>query len=293
MLDDPQYRFMVKIIMSYMDDRSLFCLLKTSKYFRSFLQHEVLWKTRTLKVFGRGYMGEGIDCNFYRRLAKTAILYEIPLSVYGQDTYGLDEAGFKKLSETALDYLAGEYIIHYGDLVHFEADGNYNDHGKFIYDGQRLIELDGGEDSYGQLPDIFHVLTPNKNRIFPVDYWNKILPSNECIWLRPEELGRISFDVQIYNEKSYIQGTFELDQLYTLIDISPLVDDFSVDVAWLVKVKNHILKSTKLLVDWQCRNEDIEEYINFSQVQGIPLYFCVKSDPTDLDADRLWCSFLQ
>lgn len=279
---------MIKIIMRHMDDKTLFCLLKVNKYFRSFLHYDALWKERTLKNFGRGYMGETINCDFYRRLAKSAIRYEIPSSVYHGRVDALDENSLLKFSRSALEYLRKkEYLIRYGDIVYFEAEAEDDEYDEdendddsicfFVYDGQMLIKLDIDED--GDLPDIFHVLTPNHDRIFPLDYWHKALPEYDSVWLEPKALGEICFNIQHYNGRSHIQGTFELDQFYTLIETTSITENFSVDTEWSQKIKDHVLNSAKLLVAWQLDEAYIIRHIDFNRTRGTPLYFYVDSHP--------------
>lgn len=266
---------MTKIIMNYMDDRSLFCLLKTNKYFRSFLQCDGWWKERTSKIFGRGKLEKETDCNLYRTLAKKAIVYEIPLSVYDGDIHGQDQNEFGKIVGKVLDYLNGrEYKINYGDLVNFETSGGNKKHGyaknqgKFIYDGRTLVAPNITE--YYMLPSTFSVLTPNQDRIFPLDYWRDALVGNRRVWLTPAALGPISFSIQKYNGFSYIQGTFELDQFYTIIDVKSINSTSTIKEDVLENVKKSILQSEKLVVVW--RFEDQWACIDLSLVRGIPLY---------------------
>ena len=265
---------MTKIIMNYMDDRSLFRLLKTNTYFRSFLQYDTLWKERTLKFFGRSHIKKVIDCDFYRGMAKKAIVYEIPLNVYDGDIHDLDQTELEEIFGPVLDYLrVKEYHINFGDLVHLEAAGDYMNNGKFIYDGQKLIELDGEEEAgYGDLPSIFYLLTPNRDRIFSLDYWSEALDGNRDVWLHTKALGAISFTIQYNKGKSYVQCIFELDQFYTLIDYVSIVDELTVDVERLEMVKKLILHSENLAVNWRCPDKDLLSSIDFSRVCGIPLY---------------------
>ena len=257
--------------MNYMDDMTLFSLFKTNKYFRSFMRYDVLWRERTLKIFGHGYIKNVIDCNFYRRLARKSIMYEIPLSVHDGHVSDV-KIKFEELSQKALSYLTQqEYILRYGDLVRFEATGTFN-YSKLIFDGHQLIPLNYDENKNGVLPNIFHVLTPNQGRVFPVDYWSETMICTDTVWLDIEALGSRLFEVHTYKNESYGLCMFGVNSLCTLIDTGPLVTIRHLTHTMWDDFKNHISQSEKLAVCWDWKKNHTKNRIDFSRVRGVPVY---------------------
>lgn len=109
-------------------------------------------------------------------------LHRIPASVsYEEDT---DYA-------QGLAHLRAEGVDpQYGDLVQYQSVPEYRNHGRVVFNGRRLIDLDYSRDDYGNLPPEFKViqeltLPDGTKRRFPIDYWHgsqECVEHNQAVW---------------------------------------------------------------------------------------------------------------
>lgn len=264
-------KFVAKIVLNYLDDCSLLSLLGTDLKFHSLREYDELWKHRIVKYLGRGHLEDytsGRWFDFYFYLARRAIMYPIPISVVEHIDELFDDIAPGNPAKKALEYLAGrEYKIKYGDLVTFECIADYRNDGKLIYDGEKLIPLSHVEDEYGNLPDMFHVLTWNQGVIFPPRYWQKVIKHNWYVWLDVEALGDIKYSLgQDQNGIRFVQATFTLNHVYTIIGSKPFTDGDVITEIEMADFISRIERSRKIPVEWDADEaKDVE-------VPGIPLY---------------------
>lgn len=95
--------------------------------------------------------------------------------------------------------------IKFGDLVYNVEVGGYRNDGLYIYDGEKLLDLDNKKDDYGHLPQKFRVLEkhPTHDFIIPPTYWagcggQRGVDHNSIVWFdhtqkRNELLGNITY----------------------------------------------------------------------------------------------------
>jgi len=86
-----------------------------------------------------------------------------------------------------------------GDLIRFTKDGiqehGYRNEGVWIWDGQKLCQLDTNIDDYGSIPSNFKV-----GKEFKIDHWLGKISHNAIIWLEDELYSTIKF-YEINNDK--------------------------------------------------------------------------------------------
>ena len=201
-------------ILSQLNDVSLCRVMETSKYLSSFNNYEMMWKYKILDRYGKDILGSydtrGFK-NFYVILCKISreygpdycFFYDTDPSDTWKEYYdSLRRAGFyeipkniiakmsfysmkdKDLTKIVLKFLYRQRIkVRRGDVIHFSCIPKYRNTGKRIYDGKTFINLDYTLDPDGNLPSIFHVLTPNNGRIYPLDYWEDCIDHNDYVWL--------------------------------------------------------------------------------------------------------------
>jgi hypothetical protein len=81
-----------------------------------------------------------------------------------------------------------DYNIKRGDTICFGGRVYRND-GVWIWDGEKIIELETDIDDYGSVPNSFKV-----GKEFHPNHWIKIIDHNTIIWLEDDLFEKIEFD---------------------------------------------------------------------------------------------------
>lgn len=103
-----------------------------------------------------------------------ARIIEVPTDIITEDRP--DELNSSKI----LEYLSSQGIRR-GDIAHFKMMGEYRNDGRYIYNGEKLEELDRDSiDDYGAVPPSYQVINE-----FPNDYWVDAVDHNWYVWFDP------------------------------------------------------------------------------------------------------------
>lgn len=110
---------------------------------------------------------------------------------------------------------AGKISITPGDIIHFSWAGDYRNDGKFLWDGQLVLELDIDIDEFGHIPKDF------KYPEYAIDHFHRSINHNNIIWLSDSALTQIlenynekTFQSSIYDAKRDLNITFDLTDEY-------------------------------------------------------------------------------
>jgi hypothetical protein len=126
-----------------------------------------------------------------------------------------------------------------GDLIRFTKDGieehGYRNDGVWIWDGQKLCQLDTDIDDYGSIPSNFKI-----GKEFNYDHWKDKISHNSIFWLEDELHSTIKF-YEINNNK--FEGSVTLFNQEYKISVDTL-DDLTIKI-----IEQHITKKPYLEFD--------------------------------------------
>ena len=96
-----------------------------------------------------------------------------------------------------------DHKIKKGDTICF-GGRSYRNEGVWIWDGNKIINLDDSIDDYGSVPSLFKV-----GNEFKPNHWIDIIDHNSIIWLEDELLEKIEIknSIIIKDDYLYVKGT--------------------------------------------------------------------------------------
>ncbi len=100
-------------------------------------------------------------------------------NINGINNPDLEDEDMELLNEKLLPYVIG-LDVKRGDIIHLESDGDYRNDGKYIYDGEKIVQLDYDMDDYGAIPSNFKIL--DDNLTFSATYWVDVIAHNTYIY---------------------------------------------------------------------------------------------------------------
>ena len=120
----------------------------------------------------------------------------------------------KDFREILLKYLLETGVdLRRGDIVLVKSLKGFGNHGRFIFNGQLIEELDREVDEYGSVPSTYLVIGE-----FPITYWHGITHHNGIVWFDPTPYKKLILD-NIDDKKVGVTSFRALDgQIYEIID---------------------------------------------------------------------------
>lgn len=93
-------------------------------------------------------------------------------------------------------------MIKRGDVLHIEWVGDYRNDGKFMWDGEKAVNLDINDDDYGSVPSSFSF--PE----FRPDYFGASIDHNNIVRLSPEKMEEAIQNFSVNTQTSYITDKY-------------------------------------------------------------------------------------
>ena len=199
-----------------------------NKYVADLCQDNNLWRNKIAKDFPlRGKfvwfadyrdMYQNDPRQLYEIINKKSKIVELSGEDFPEMAARIQE---DEVSEEDLQWMTDQIIPHLsdlpllrGDVFHLEWQEEYRNSGKFIWDGEKVLELDGALDDYGAVPKEFSF--PE----FPIDHFYESIDHNNLIWIAPNKVQEI---IKNFNEET--QKSFVTDGYETYPVISGATDD--------------------------------------------------------------------
>lgn len=172
-----------------------------------------------------------------------AQLIEIPKDVFSWFSQGglpedhdIYDEDLSILNSYVLQYLNHlQTPIYRGDIIHLESEGEYRNDGKYLFDGQTLVQLDYDGDDYGAIPPEYEIL--DDNLTFSSTYWKDVISHNGMVYfnapkyeqqllanLKKSERGsQDSPDILVY-ETEFIHSTGIQFKVFFILDLDITVN---------------------------------------------------------------------
>ena len=136
-------------LLSFVPYKNLVNICKTHKKFALICSSEQFYRQRIEREYPNFTKANHLTFEqFYKMLKRyesnEARMFEIPESVYSS-TFNFDYddmPNMTKLNDIVLPYAKENFPVRQGDLIHLESEGSYRNDGKYIYDGEKFIELE-------------------------------------------------------------------------------------------------------------------------------------------------------
>lgn len=170
---------------------SLLSLVKLNKTFRRIIESGQHLEFRLKTEFPQ-FVGFDPDSNFktqielkdvYIKLVKfennRVKVIEIPETIIGPDDHHISDGDLSLEVITKIrTYLEDECIsVQRGDIIHLEHEGDYRNHGNYMYDGEKIVSLDyDSYNGYGVQPKEFGI--PDLDLLFSREHWSDQLAYN-------------------------------------------------------------------------------------------------------------------
>ena len=144
------------------------------------------------------------------------------------------EAGIASIKRLMPSREAGIASIKRGDVIHLEIGGDYRNDGKYIYDGEKIVQLGYKADQYGAVPPQFKVLDDDLN--FSATYWLEVINHNRLVYwdTRPylDQLEQNMKPMQIVEEKigKHIYESYAIQTSFHHLTGIKFTISFSMDV---------------------------------------------------------------
>lgn len=207
------------------------------------------------------------------------------LGIAEVDLKGIDhqDERFFPMPDAMNQYVAKCDKIKRGDIVHLECLGSYRNDGIFIWDGQKMLDLESNQDDYGNLPQQFKAITE-----FPIDYfhWNSkaSICHNSYVWFDPKPVvdqimanwsyGLIDEvameDLRVFHSSFKLNGvTYRIIGDTEDVNFGEPSEDNADNIKSCIQAYNDLLESGK---PFPFRSQSHDEYVN-QDPTGHTLYF--------------------
>ena len=167
-------------LLSFVPYRNLVNICRTHKKFALICSTEQFYRQRIEREYPNFTKAKHLTFEqFYKMLKRyesnEARMFEIPNSVYFS-TYNVDYddvLNIDELNEKVLPFAKANFPVRRGDLIHLESEGSYRNDGKYIYDGEKFIELEFDIDDYGAIPKEFKIM--DEDLTFNPNHWINVI----------------------------------------------------------------------------------------------------------------------
>ena len=195
---------------------------------------------------------------------------EFNISKNDLEKYGIEFNVSDKRDSSMLDKITNYVIdnvpeIKRGDIVSvIPEDERYRNDGLFIWNGEKVIELDFSIDEYGSVPPEF-IITYTE---FSVDWWRGIIKHNGYIWPSKEIRKKFADAVLSYNPQKLLDN-LQFGQYLVLNEVEFNLDD------------NHYLLILSDVDDE--KNPPKEEIMKILLNESVPLELVQSAEGTEED----------
>ena len=130
-----------------------------------------------------------------------------------------------------------------GDVVHLTWLGYYENIGRFLWDGEKAVDLDTNLDLYGSVPKEFSF--PE----FPIDYFYDTINHNNIIWLSSQVIQEI---IRNFDENTQISHVYNYQVVAGTTDILT-VSQFASYVADHPYSSEEVVEESEFLIILGCK----------------------------------------
>ena len=203
-------------ILAELSYKELVSKCSVNKYVADLCQDNNLWRNKIAKdfplrefVWFADYrdMYQNDPRQLYEIINKRSKIVELTAEDFPEMAERIQE---DQVSEEDLQFMTDQIIPHLsdlpllrGDVIQLEWQGEYRNSGKFIWDGEKVLQLDGHLDTYGSVPK--ELSFPE----FPIDHFYGAIDHNNIIWISPRSIEEIVKNFDEETQKSFVTDGYE------------------------------------------------------------------------------------